>query len=423
MWDCVNTVSSDRFPCDVSADLVLLANPPKSFQDFSQLRHSCHLHGNVQADTTASTPEDANEKSTTILGHALQQLRQSSKQETIPLVDKTSSRRSMLGKSNSQGRTTTNTVSNDVTYDDGMSNLGKSWIKPNDSKPNNLTIDAPKREPSTYENESEKQFPNSKTTPGVYLNEGELGSPGVRETVTSVNKVSDSKLQSPTTHLPVLDEYENEAKPDPTRQGKQATETNAVKSPQPSNSHHSGSLTSKVYENEAQLAYEEIPVNIHQSNNVTSGKRGTPLPPLPTEEKNHHKTSKKSSLGRIKDGGKRQSAAIPETDSWDEGDYVEPENEPQWRRSSADIPSKDNRKWKTLSDVPKNVKDFSISDVSLCLELLKLQEYVDKFRERNVDGQFLLKLTKSNLMESFRMQELEAKQLFEFAVKKWRPKK
>lgn len=421
----------------------MLTNPPKSFQDFSQLPHSCQLHSTAEVTATASTPEGTKETtSATFLGQALQQLRQSSKQDNILLVDKTSSRKTLFVQNSSpakQGKT----PSKEVTYDDGMSNLGKSWIKPSDPKCYYVTIDAPKLQPSEYANESDKQASNLKspdvtTAPSVYLNESETVSPDAKEPVTSVNTMSDSNLQFPATHLPLQGEYENEVPPDQTKQGIQTTDL--VKSPQPFNSAHSVSQTSKEYENEAGLAYEEIPATRNEPSNATtpSCKHGTPLPPIPTwntlvatetnPETKNNKTPK-NLLGRKQDGGKTRSVAIPESDSFDEGDYVgdymEPNVDSGWRSSSTttEIPRKDNRKWKTLSDIPKNVKEFSISDVSLCLELLKLQDYVDKFKERNVDGMFLLKLSKKMLMEGFHMKEFEAKQLFEFAVKKWRPKK
>lgn len=81
------------------------------------------------------------------------------------------------------------------------------------------------------------------------------------------------------------------------------------------------------------------------------------------------------------------------------------------------------RKWKDAADIPKTLKisSLTVGEVSDCLRLLKLKKYAKKFKESDVDGAFLEQMNESILIQSFKMEELEAKKLIMFVKEKWRP--
>lgn len=78
--------------------------------------------------------------------------------------------------------------------------------------------------------------------------------------------------------------------------------------------------------------------------------------------------------------------------------------------------------WASAADIPKDIRRFTIDQVSLCLRLLNLGKYEDRFRERKVDGAFLRKTNQKMLVQHFQMDELEAEQLVMFARDQWRPR-
>lgn len=83
------------------------------------------------------------------------------------------------------------------------------------------------------------------------------------------------------------------------------------------------------------------------------------------------------------------------------------------------------RKWKDVSEIPRDVDvaSLTVDEVARCLELLKLKKYARKFKERVVDGAVLVTVTESMLVESFRMDQIDARKLVMFARENWRPSK
>lgn len=79
-------------------------------------------------------------------------------------------------------------------------------------------------------------------------------------------------------------------------------------------------------------------------------------------------------------------------------------------------------KWTSVSQIPANVDQFTIDQVSQCLRLLNLGRYVAPFKERKMNGTFLAKASEEMLMQHFQMDALEAQQLVMFAQQGWRPK-
>lgn len=78
-------------------------------------------------------------------------------------------------------------------------------------------------------------------------------------------------------------------------------------------------------------------------------------------------------------------------------------------------------KWTSVSQIPTNVDQFTIDQVSQCLRLLNLGRYVAAFKERKMNGTILAKASEKMLMEHFQMDALEAQQLVMFAQQGWRP--
>lgn len=85
-------------------------------------------------------------------------------------------------------------------------------------------------------------------------------------------------------------------------------------------------------------------------------------------------------------------------------------------------PSISSETWTSLADIPKDIRGFSIEQISLCLRLLNLEKYVEPFSNRLVDGNSLRSFNQRELVQHFQMDELEAKQLVSFARDQWRPR-
>ncbi|XP_006825540.1 uncharacterized protein LOC100370040 [Saccoglossus kowalevskii] len=79
------------------------------------------------------------------------------------------------------------------------------------------------------------------------------------------------------------------------------------------------------------------------------------------------------------------------------------------------------RKYKSLSEIPPMLAGLTVDDVTDCMILLRLESYIDKFRNHFVDGEMLLTLDKQTLMNDLEMTEIDATRLKMF-TQGWRPK-
>ena len=74
-----------------------------------------------------------------------------------------------------------------------------------------------------------------------------------------------------------------------------------------------------------------------------------------------------------------------------------------------------------LHQVPRNIKDLTVSQIGDCLCLLKLDKHVDDFEEMQIDGALLNTLSAEMLHNEFGMSLLKATKLKRFC-QGWRPK-
>ena len=74
-----------------------------------------------------------------------------------------------------------------------------------------------------------------------------------------------------------------------------------------------------------------------------------------------------------------------------------------------------------LSDPPV-IKDLTVSDVGLWLEKLKLEKYIQDFRDNAIDGVMLLELSEDIFISEFNMRQFEAKKLWKFVSDGYIPK-
>ncbi len=79
--------------------------------------------------------------------------------------------------------------------------------------------------------------------------------------------------------------------------------------------------------------------------------------------------------------------------------------------------------WKKISEVPYNVRDFSIEQLARSLELLQMPRLAAEFRDQYVDGQLLMTIvTEESLINDFHCTVFEANKVMQFAKNNWRPK-
>lgn len=78
----------------------------------------------------------------------------------------------------------------------------------------------------------------------------------------------------------------------------------------------------------------------------------------------------------------------------------------------------------TASEVPldEDAENWTISDVTEALRLLKMSKYANLFSEREIDGALLCSLDEATLVEDFGFKQFEATKFFMFVRKGWRPK-
>ena len=74
-----------------------------------------------------------------------------------------------------------------------------------------------------------------------------------------------------------------------------------------------------------------------------------------------------------------------------------------------------------LHQVPKNIKDLTVSQIGDCLRLLNLDKHVDDFEEMQIDGALLNTLSAEMLHNEFGMSLLKATKFKRFC-QGWRPK-
>lgn len=83
------------------------------------------------------------------------------------------------------------------------------------------------------------------------------------------------------------------------------------------------------------------------------------------------------------------------------------------------------RKMKDAAEIPRDVDvaRLTVNEVGHCLRLLKMKKYVKSFKRRVVDGAVLVTLTDAMLMETFKMDQLDARKIVMFSKENWRPSK
>lgn len=78
--------------------------------------------------------------------------------------------------------------------------------------------------------------------------------------------------------------------------------------------------------------------------------------------------------------------------------------------------------WASIDEVPADIASLSVEQVSACLNVLNLGQYVRSFREHQIDGALLSCLDREVLVGDFRFRSFEAIKLVKFARDGWRPR-
>ena len=78
--------------------------------------------------------------------------------------------------------------------------------------------------------------------------------------------------------------------------------------------------------------------------------------------------------------------------------------------------------WSCVSELPSDAQSLTVDELSQCMQLLNLQQYVKLFREQQIDGALLLSLDSDVLIEDFGFKRFDAIKLVKFAREGWRPK-
>lgn len=89
---------------------------------------------------------------------------------------------------------------------------------------------------------------------------------------------------------------------------------------------------------------------------------------------------------------------------------------------TAPLPSTTKPSWRYADDVPIDIASLSVEQVSACLTVLNLSQYVRTFREQQIDGALLSCLDKDVLVSDFGFRKFDAIKLAKFARDGWRPK-
>ncbi len=78
-------------------------------------------------------------------------------------------------------------------------------------------------------------------------------------------------------------------------------------------------------------------------------------------------------------------------------------------------------RYANLNEVPEDISELTVEDLSQCLCMLNMAEHVQAFADKLVDGDLLKDLNAEDIKEEFGITGLNAKKLAKF-VKGWRPK-
>lgn len=74
-----------------------------------------------------------------------------------------------------------------------------------------------------------------------------------------------------------------------------------------------------------------------------------------------------------------------------------------------------------LAQVPEDIRGLSVVQICQCLSLLKLERYIQGFKDNDIDGSLLCTLNAEDLETNLQFNSLHSKKLFHF-VGGWRPK-
>lgn len=433
-------------PDVLSADIALLSGVPKSLQDVHLLRHTCQLSNIVSfqtsvADAAGIPPQSS---SSTAFKAAVDKLTDKVGSE---IISKPKPRDSMFLE-RSSGMKLAAPVETRMTcyYEEAGSQKGLL----------------------TYENEVVKSKPGK----DVYENDSmSRGKTEKRKEDTRKEATRSMQIGGLKDGVYIKDWKQKEAEklskekvsqlhtvPSPPK----VPSPPPVPSPSPSPSRSTVPLLPALRSPPAAPSVDDDYQGLYELPDETHKRVAIPLPRIPSETSNKvvktgagKQTMIKSVFGGFKDKltksmtkmpsfGASKSPTSPKGKSpkGDDGgetydsldDYEKPDENPVGTKVKKEEESEDSDldlnyeipedapKWKTLSQVPKDIKNFTILDVSLCLRLLNFSKYVKPFRERSVDGALLRTLDKKTLMQMFKMEEFEAKQLVTFAKDNWRPK-
>ena len=90
------------------------------------------------------------------------------------------------------------------------------------------------------------------------------------------------------------------------------------------------------------------------------------------------------------------------------------------RRSAHNTP-KSTLSIKSIDDVPKDLDSLTVEDVCKCLTLLNMDRHLKDFRKHQVDGNLLMSLKETVLINDFKFTPFNSSKLMRF-VRGWRPK-
>ena len=76
---------------------------------------------------------------------------------------------------------------------------------------------------------------------------------------------------------------------------------------------------------------------------------------------------------------------------------------------------------KNWAQIPKDTGTLTVAQVAECLRLLNMQNYVEEFKDNQIDGTLLREMEPEDLQEQFNMNKFKAKKLCLFAKGQWRP--
>lgn len=154
------------------------------------------------------------------------------------------------------------------------------------------------------------------------------------------------------------------------------------------------------------------------------GKPPQTPPPLETNAQERYlKISHAAAAAAAYDGdGENQYASLRQDFDISKCSVVSPsdDDDVSWRGAE-----KEWRKMKDAAEIPRDVDvaRLTVNEVGHCLRLLKMKKYVKKFKRRVVDGAVLVTLTDAMLMETFKMDQLDARKIVMFSKENWRPSK